>query len=79
MVVSNCRTVFFGEYECYGDGANYAYRVSYGKQLTEYEASPYMNISYIDGDQWLHLQNPISIFSHEDDYDDGLPEFIHTF
>ncbi|KAF2289837.1 hypothetical protein GH714_038864 [Hevea brasiliensis] len=74
---SRDQTVFFGEYECYGPGANYAFRVAYGKQLSEYEASPYMNISYIDGNQWLHLQNPIAIFP--DDDDDGHQEFIHTF
>ncbi|XWS43509.1 hypothetical protein CRYUN_Cryun16bG0110000 [Craigia yunnanensis] len=50
---SSDQTVFFGEYECSGPGANYTFRASYGKQLMEYEAAAYMNISYIDGDQWL--------------------------
>ncbi|KAB2013451.1 hypothetical protein ES319_D09G157400v1 [Gossypium barbadense] len=50
---SRDQTVFFGEYECLGPGANYTFRASYGKQLMEYEAAHYMNISYIDGDQWL--------------------------
>ncbi|KDP29213.1 hypothetical protein JCGZ_16602 [Jatropha curcas] len=51
---SRDQTVFFGEYECYGPGANYTHRVSYGKQLTHYEAAPYMDISFIDGYTWLH-------------------------
>ncbi|GMI71179.1 hypothetical protein like AT2G36710 [Hibiscus trionum] len=50
---SRDQTVFFGEYGCLGPGANYSRRASYGKQLMEYEADEYMNISYIDGDQWL--------------------------
>ncbi|XP_022766120.1 probable pectinesterase 15 [Durio zibethinus] len=50
---SRDQTVLFGEYECLGPGANYSFRVSYGKQLMEYEAAAYMNTSYIDGDEWL--------------------------
>ncbi|XP_010534682.1 PREDICTED: probable pectinesterase 15 [Tarenaya hassleriana] len=51
---SRDRTVFFGEYANYGPGADRSGRVPYSKQLTEVEASLYMNLSYIDGDQWLH-------------------------
>lgn len=47
------RSVFFGEYSCHGAGANYASRVSYAKQLKDYEANSYMDISYIDGNDWL--------------------------
>lgn len=50
---SRDRTVFFGEYECYGPGADSAHRVTYGRQLKLSEAAPYMDISYIDGQQWL--------------------------
>ncbi|CAK9157697.1 unnamed protein product [Ilex paraguariensis] len=46
-------TVYFGECECFGPGANYTYRVSYGKQLRQFEAAPYMDVSYIDGYEWL--------------------------
>lgn len=59
------RTVFFGEYESLGPGANYTYRASFGKQLMQYEAAPYMSISYIDGDDWLHHHQNILF---------GLPE-----
>ncbi|XP_047176466.1 probable pectinesterase 15 isoform X2 [Vigna umbellata] len=38
---------------CHGAGANYASRVSYAKQLRDYEANSYMDISYIDGNDWL--------------------------
>ena len=48
-----CRTVFFGEYECFGPGSNYTYRVSYGKQLGQSEAASYMDVAYIDGNEWL--------------------------
>lgn len=35
-------------------GANHKDRVSYSKQLTDSQASHFISISYIDGDQWLH-------------------------
>ncbi|XP_054816914.1 probable pectinesterase 15 [Prosopis cineraria] len=47
------KTSFFGEYNCFGDGANYSSRVSFGKQLRDYEAARFMNISYINGSDWL--------------------------
>ncbi|XP_073062837.1 probable pectinesterase 15 [Primulina eburnea] len=43
----------FGEYECYGMGANSAHRVAYAKQLKQDEVAPYLHISYIDGEDWL--------------------------
>ncbi|GJU00698.1 putative pectinesterase 14 [Tanacetum coccineum] len=45
--------VFFGEHACTGPGANSKSRVKYGKQLSLAEATPYMDISYIDGKQWV--------------------------
>ncbi|KAK6942722.1 Pectinesterase, catalytic [Dillenia turbinata] len=50
---SRDQTILFGEFECIGPGANYTYRVSYAKQLARSEAAPFMNVSYIDGDEWL--------------------------
>ncbi|KAK0585909.1 hypothetical protein LWI29_036156 [Acer saccharum] len=69
---SRDQTVLFGEFECSGGGANYTSRVSYGKQLMEYEAAPYMNISYIDGNEWLllHLHQNILLASPDDQADD---------
>ncbi|RHN48572.1 putative pectinesterase [Medicago truncatula] len=45
--------VFFGEYHCIGLGANYTSRVSYARQLRDFEATSYINVSYIDGNDWL--------------------------
>lgn len=47
------RTVSFGEYECYGPGAETRNRVAYGKQLRQSEAAPYLGTSFIDGQDWL--------------------------
>ncbi|GKV40846.1 hypothetical protein SLEP1_g48446 [Rubroshorea leprosula] len=73
---SRDQTVFFGEYGCLGPGANYTYRASYGKQLMDYEAAPFMNISFIDGDQWLqeeYISTKMSILYNRDD------DFIHIY
>ncbi|KAI3441458.1 Pectinesterase [Psidium guajava] len=50
---SRDETVFFGEYDCWGPGANYTMRVEYGKLLKPSEAGPFLDISYIDGQDWL--------------------------
>ncbi|XP_019100769.1 PREDICTED: putative pectinesterase 14 [Camelina sativa] len=50
---SSQKTVYYGEHRCYGPGVNHSQRVPYGKQLTDSEAAPFTNISFIDGDQWL--------------------------
>ncbi|KAL1566025.1 putative pectinesterase 15 [Salvia divinorum] len=50
---SRDQTVSYGEYECYGPGADTANRVAYGKQLKQSEAAPYMTTSYINGEDWL--------------------------
>ncbi|KAM7255367.1 hypothetical protein ACFE04_020608 [Oxalis oulophora] len=53
---SRDRTILFGEYECMGPGANYTSRVSFARQLWPYEAEPFMDIAFIDGNQWLHVR-----------------------
>ncbi|XP_058757390.1 probable pectinesterase 15 [Vicia villosa] len=50
---SRDQTVFFGEYHCTGVGANDTSRVSYARQLRDCEAISYINVSYIDGNDWL--------------------------
>ncbi|KAK3129381.1 hypothetical protein QOZ80_6BG0478640 [Eleusine coracana subsp. coracana] len=46
-------TAFFAEYDCTGPGAaNVTQRVPYARQLNQREAAPFMDLSYIDGDQW---------------------------
>eukprot|EP00253_Pinus_taeda_P026638 PITA_26638 len=47
------KTVFYGEYQCYGPGANMTGRVPWSHNLTEAEAAPFLNKSFINGDQWL--------------------------
>ncbi|KAL4203782.1 hypothetical protein AMTRI_Chr01g105610 [Amborella trichopoda] len=46
-------TIFYGEYQCSGSGANTTSRVSYVHILNDSQAAPFLNISYIDGQQWL--------------------------
>lgn len=47
------RTVFYGEYECFGPGARLAGRVSWSRSLSADEVAPFLNISMIDGEAWL--------------------------
>lgn len=58
---SRDETIFFGEYECTGPGANDANRVSYSRQLKQYDAAPYLDISYIDGQDWLLPRQTLSL------------------
>jgi hypothetical protein len=53
IVCAPCRTVFFAEYGCMGPGAGSSQRVSYAKQLDKEQAASFMDISYIDGSDWL--------------------------
>ena len=48
-----CRTVYYGEYKCYGPGADNSRRVSWSHQLSDSEAQPFLEIDYIDGGSWL--------------------------
>ncbi|KAH7299691.1 hypothetical protein KP509_24G024700 [Ceratopteris richardii] len=45
-------TVFFGQFRCYGPGANQAGRVSWSKELTLQQAKPFIDVSFIDGNEW---------------------------
>ncbi|XP_042516776.1 probable pectinesterase 67 [Macadamia integrifolia] len=42
-----------GEYDCHGPGSNSSQRVSWAKQLTEEQASPFISIDFITGKEWL--------------------------
>ncbi|XP_010509442.1 PREDICTED: probable pectinesterase 15 [Camelina sativa] len=65
------KTVTFGEHKCYGPGANYKERVSFGKQLTDSEASSFIDLSFINGDQWLNDHtNKLSDLTSKDIRDD---------
>ncbi|KAJ4955100.1 hypothetical protein NE237_011883 [Protea cynaroides] len=50
---NNEKTVFYGEYQNTGVGANMNGRVPYSRNLTATEAAPFLTKSFINGDQWL--------------------------
>ncbi|XP_019193329.1 PREDICTED: probable pectinesterase 8 [Ipomoea nil] len=47
------QTVFYGEYNCTGAGANTMMRVAYAQRLNDSQALPFLTTSFINGDQWL--------------------------
>lgn len=48
-----CRTIFYGEYNNSGAGANLTLRAPYVQRLNDSQASLFLNMSFIEGDQWL--------------------------
>ncbi|KAL9236587.1 hypothetical protein vseg_011237 [Gypsophila vaccaria] len=50
---TNDQSVFYGEYKCTGAGANLSTRVPYEQRLNDTMVAPFLNVSYIDADQWL--------------------------
>ncbi|KAL2928019.1 putative pectinesterase 11 [Bienertia sinuspersici] len=46
-------TVVYGEYKCYGPGANRAKRVTWSKGLTKEEAAPFLSTNIIGGRGWM--------------------------
>ncbi|TKY62557.1 pectinesterase 8 [Spatholobus suberectus] len=50
---SRDQTIFYGEYNCSGPGANTNFRAPYVQKLSETQALAFLNTSFIDGDQWL--------------------------
>jgi len=53
--VWNFRTAVFGEYLCNGKGADRSKRVPWSKSFSYDEAAPFIQKSFIDGEQWLKL------------------------
>ncbi|GAB4836627.1 hypothetical protein Ancab_001540 [Ancistrocladus abbreviatus] len=47
------KTVFFGEYQCKGPGANTDKRVPFAKKLTEAQVQPYISLDFIEATKWL--------------------------
>lgn len=45
---------------CEGAGADMTLRVPYAQRLNETQASPFLNVSFIDGDLWLQPYTSIS-------------------
>ncbi|CAK9155564.1 unnamed protein product [Ilex paraguariensis] len=52
---SSQKTAVFGEYRCTGNGADRKNRVPWSKSLNDNEARPFLDLSYIGGQQWLSL------------------------
>ena len=53
----NYRTVFFAEYNCSGPGSNTSARVNYTTLLNSTEAEHLLDVNYIDGLDWLLLND----------------------
>ncbi|CAM0874118.1 unnamed protein product [Alopecurus aequalis] len=72
------RTVFFGEYGSEGPGASMDGRVSYARQLDQRQVAPFMDVSYIDGDQWAVPPLPVTLLElprqHERDDSVNAPQ-----
>jgi pectinesterase len=49
------KTVFYGEYECTGVGANRTGRVKWSRVLTAKQAAAFSNLNFIDGQMWLGI------------------------
>ncbi|KAL8223786.1 hypothetical protein R6Q57_019261 [Mikania cordata] len=50
---SNQRTVYYGEYKCYGPGADRSKRVGWSRELSHDESAPILNMTMIGGRSWL--------------------------
>ncbi|GAB2272260.1 Probable pectinesterase 15 [Dionaea muscipula] len=75
---SRDQTVLFGEYECTGPGANYTNRVAYSRQLKHYEATPYLDISFIDGQDWLLPLSSLQLSTSEANKDKKESESLQS-
>ncbi|TXG57738.1 hypothetical protein EZV62_015567 [Acer yangbiense] len=49
--------IFYGEYNCSGAGANMTMRAPYVQRLNDTLASYFLNMSFIDAQQWLQSYN----------------------
>lgn len=47
------KTVYYGQYQCSGPGSDQSERVPWSHELSDSEASQYMQLSWIDGQTWL--------------------------
>nr|XP_010921450.1 probable pectinesterase 67 [Elaeis guineensis] len=45
--------LLYGEHDCHGPGADTVRRVPWARQLTDEEVSPFTNIDFINGKEWL--------------------------
>ncbi|XWS11340.1 hypothetical protein CRYUN_Cryun38cG0075500 [Craigia yunnanensis] len=49
------KTAVFGEFQCRGTGANASGRVPWSKKFSYQEVKPFLDMKFIDGEQWLRL------------------------
>ncbi|OVA19479.1 Pectinesterase [Macleaya cordata] len=76
---SRDQTIFFGEYECVGPGSNFTYRVPYSKQLSQSEVTPFLDVSYIEGNEWLIGRGSKSEPIIKAETNDQQEEFIQAY
>ncbi|CAA7044804.1 unnamed protein product [Microthlaspi erraticum] len=50
---TNEKTAYYGEYKCYGPGADRRQRVKWSKQLSHDEATVFLSKNFIGGKDWL--------------------------
>lgn len=48
------KTVYYGQYRCYGKGADTSGRVSWSKDLTDEQAKPFLSWDFVDGNEWIN-------------------------
>ncbi|XP_044495260.1 putative pectinesterase 63 [Mangifera indica] len=53
MKAGEHKSPYFGEYKCWGPGANLTGRAKFVKNLTDEEARPFLSMAFIDGDNWI--------------------------
>jgi hypothetical protein len=47
------RSVYYGQYKCSGPGSSEAGRVAWSRELTDWEAAPFLSLSFVDGEAWI--------------------------
>ncbi|KAI5064003.1 hypothetical protein GOP47_0020673 [Adiantum capillus-veneris] len=53
---ANQKKVFYGEYKCFGPGADRTGRVAWSYKLTSKQARPFLSLGFIDGKEWVSKQ-----------------------
>ncbi|KAG0557848.1 hypothetical protein KC19_11G161400 [Ceratodon purpureus] len=47
------KTVYYGQYKCYGPGADTSGRVSWSKDLSDEQAKPFLSNDFVDASSWI--------------------------
>ncbi|XP_047943996.1 probable pectinesterase 53 isoform X2 [Salvia hispanica] len=55
IIIPKGWTVFYGQYKCTGEGAKFAGRVAWSRELTDEEAKPFISLNFIDGTEWITI------------------------